>query len=64
MKPVTRESLDWEMKLVWDASFKDGYEEGKMEVSKNVAIALKRENYPIADIIKITGLSKEEIDAL
>ena len=51
---------DWEMKLVWDASFQDG----KLKAQKEIAKNMLAENLSFALITKLTGLSETEIEKL
>jgi predicted transposase/invertase (TIGR01784 family) len=72
MKPITRDSLDWEMKLVWDAYFEDGKREGEREAKEKsikefyitTAKKLKELSIPIETITEITGLTASEIEEL
>ena len=41
-----------------------GLAEGKVEGKAEIAINLLKKNYPIDEIVEITGLSKEEIEKL
>ena len=41
-----------------------GIEQGEQKKSISIARMMKAKNYPIADIVEMTGLSAEEIDAL
>ena len=42
----------------------EGLAEGKAEGKAEIAINLLKKNYPIDEIVEITGLSKEEIEKL
>ena len=43
---------------------REGLKEGELNAKVNIAKKLLEANYPIDEIIKITGLSKEEIEKL
>jgi hypothetical protein len=60
-----KQSLEyWELKNVQDTYFNDGVTEGRMKEKYDMAKALKSENMPIEFIVKITGLTVGEIEAL
>jgi predicted transposase/invertase (TIGR01784 family) len=70
LKPSQVESYEkslleyWELKNVKDTYFNDGEVSGIMKEKYSTARALKAENMPIEFIIKITGLTAKEIEAL
>ena len=49
---------------VMNSKYIDGKDEGIKEEKVNIARMMKAKNYPIADIVEMTGLSAEEIAAL
>ena len=55
---------DWEMKLVCDAAFKDGFIQGKAEIEKKVAKKMLALNFAIDMISRVTGLTECEIENL
>ena len=70
------ERLEYELSLAverdllsaLDASFEDGEEKGREEGLKEgiskVALSMKQSGIPLSEIIKLTGLSSEEIEQL
>ena len=42
----------------------EGLAEGKAEGKAEIAINLLKKNYPVDEIVEITGLSKEEIELI
>jgi len=62
----------WDNKNVLDYAFKEGVEQGKLEVklegkqekAKEVAREMKQDNFPLDQISKFTKLSIEEIEKL
>ncbi|CAA6828885.1 MAG: Unknown protein, partial [uncultured Aureispira sp.] len=65
-KEQYEESLKYyrDLKNVVDASKEEGKEEGKIEGKIEVAKEMKTDGISIGKIVKYTGLSKEEIQAL
>jgi len=55
---------NWEMQLVWDASFEDGKEEGELEKAKKITKNLLAENLPIDVIVRSTGLTADVVKNL
>ena len=51
---------DWEMKLVYEASFKDG----EISAQKEIAKGMLAEKLSLELIVKLTGLSLSEIEKL
>ena len=51
---------DWEMKLVWDASFEDGKIKAQKEIAKNML----SDGLAIELIAKTTGLTLAELENL
>ena len=49
---------------VMKSKYIDGKDEGIKEEKVNIARMMKAKNYPMADIVEMTGLSAEEIAAL
>ena len=47
-----------------DASFEDGEEKGIKKGIKKVALSMKQSGIPLSEIIKLTGLTSEEIEQL
>ena len=47
-----------------EQGLKQGLEQGSKNREENIVRKMKEEKYPIEDIIKITGLSKEEIEKI
>ena len=73
-KAAMTESQLYAYERFWDAvnrehvlgegKYKEGLEKGRAEEKQGIARNLKQMGLPIADIIKATGLSAEEIDSL
>jgi predicted transposase/invertase (TIGR01784 family) len=54
----------WEVKNVQDTAFDEGVEKGKLAEKYSIAKALKNENVALDFIMKITGLTKSDIERL
>ncbi|HEY8784346.1 MAG TPA: hypothetical protein VIM16_22145 [Mucilaginibacter sp.] len=58
----------WDNKNVRDYAIEqarlEGREEGKLNVARRVALALKKEGFTIEFIVKTTGLTLEKIEKL
>ncbi|MDO9105146.1 MAG: hypothetical protein Q7U57_09325 [Methylovulum sp.] len=52
---------DWEMQLVWEASFEDGYKKG---IKLGIAECLLARGVASEMIVKATGLSNAEVEGL
>ena len=70
LSPVERKLYDSRMKLKSDIAtisedqFKAGLQEGKLEGKLETARVLKQLGDPVQKIMQVTGLSKEEVEAL
>lgn len=54
----------WDNKNVLDTAVQEGFEKGKLEEAREIAREMKRDDLPIAQILKFTKLSIEEIEKL
>ncbi len=52
------------LKGVVDTSYDEGKEEGKKEKKTEIARMMKKKNYPVEEIIELTGLTHREISDL
>ena len=50
--------------MLLDEIHDEGFDEGERNATLSIAATMKADNVPIADIIKYTGLSEEEINNL
>ena len=70
LSPVERKLYESRMKLKSDIAtisedqFKAGLQEGKLEGKLETARVLKQLGDPVQKIMQVTGLSKEEVEAL
>ncbi len=55
---------DYAVEVASKAAFARGAAEGEAKGKAEVALAMKAANVPVEDIVKFTGLSKEEVAIL
>lgn len=61
---ITMWSKEYDEKLALEVSKEEGYEDGKLEHAKEVALSMLRKDCPDDFIVEISGISQEDLEAL